>query len=364
MQGRPIGCGNPHWARGHTPQQRHAICVQRLLAAGASCLGTTWLDEFAFGLSGENPWGGTPTNPGAPGRIPGGSSSGSAVAVARGEVDLALGTDTAGSVRVPASWCGIGGLRPSHGLIPLQGVAPLAPSLDTVGLFASSSAVLRAGATVLLGERAAPAAPVRALGWLAELWELAEPAAAALLRQQAQALAERLRLPLERWSLADLGVAEPADLRHCLQAVQWAEIEQSLAALPADLPVGPVLRRNLQLVAERDRSATAPARRERARLRRRLHSMLGPPQSPVLLLLPATPGVAPPLGSLGLDRSVDGVLQRLLSLTALASLGGLPQISLPGARLDGLPLGLGVASAPGCDATLLALEWPLDGPAA
>ncbi|MEB3332118.1 MAG: amidase family protein [Synechococcaceae cyanobacterium] len=359
VQGCVMSSGNPHWGCGRTPEQQHAVCVRRLLEAGASCLGTTWLDEFAFGLSGENPWGGTPANPAAPGRIPGGSSSGSAVVVARGEVDLALGTDTAGSVRVPASWCGIGGLRPSHGLIPMEGVAPLAPSLDTIGLFAARSDVLRAGATVLLAGAAAPAAPVRALGLLAELWELAEPAAAALLLEQAQSLAQRLRLPLQRWSLAELGVAEPADLRRTLQAVQWAEIEQSLAALPADLPIGPVLRRNRLLVAERDRQATAPAERERERLRRRLQEWLGPAESPALLLLPATPGVAPPLSSLGIDRSVDHVLQCLLTLNALASLAGLPQISLPGPRLNGLPLGLGVISAAGCDLTLLQLEWPL-----
>ena len=402
VRGCVMGCGNPHWAARQESSRVSAPAVQQLLAAGARCLGTTWLDEFAFGLAGENAWGGTPPNPRAPGRIPGGSSSGSASAVALGEADLALGTDTAGSIRAPASWCGLWGLRPSHGAVCTEGVAPLAPSLDTVGLFASSRETLRLGMATLLEpigsynsgvhlsldptataattpslnapfstadqslDGPAPsiaadliAAP-HAIGWIPELWALADSAVAAPLELQARSLAEQLGLPLQRWPLADLGIGSPEELQRLLEAVQWAEIEQCLAQLPSDLPVGPTLARNRALVAGRDRSLLAGALISRQALRDRLHQLLAPASSgggPALLLLPCTPTVAPPCGSLGSDRSTNTVIQRLLQLGALASLAGLPQLARPGSvdLEHGLPVGLGVLTHAGGDRLLLHL---------
>ncbi len=367
VRGSRMGCGNPHWAALQEPSPLTAPAVQLLLAAGARCLGTTWLDEFAFGLAGENAWGGTPPNPRAPGRIPGGSSSGSAAAVALGEADLALGTDTAGSIRAPASWCGLWGLRPSHAAVSTEAVAPLAPSLDTVGLFASCRETLQQGMATLLE----PIAPmgiavtptVRAVGWIPELWALADPAVATALERQSRSLAERLGLCLQRWPLAELGIESPERLQRLLEAVQWAEIEQSLAHLPSDLPVGPTLERNRALVAGRDRSLLPAALIARQALQQRLHQLLAPSASgggPALLLLPCTPTVAPPCGSLGLDRSRSTVIQRLLQLGSLASLGGLPQLAQPGAvdSEHGLPVGLGVLTHRGGDRLLLELPDP------
>ena len=362
VRGCVMGCGNPHWAARQPASTATAPAVTALLAAGARCLGTTWLDEFAFGLAGENAWGGTPPNPRAPGRIPGGSSSGSAAAVALGEVELALGTDTAGSIRAPASWCGLWGLRPSHGAVSAEGVAPLAPSLDTVGLFAASQQTLRRGMSALLNP-AAPAAAtaaVRAIGWIPELWALADPAVAAALENQARELAERLGLPLRSWPLAELAIDSPEALQRLLEAVQWAEIERSLAHLPDDLPLGPTLARNRALVAGRDRNLLAQALGDREELRQRLATLLGPTASEgsaALLLLPCTPTVAPPCGSLGSDRSANTVIQRLLRLGALASLAGLPQLAWPGAveADSGLPVGLGVLTHAGGDRLLLDL---------
>src|SRR4051794_19272950 len=150
VAGHPTGCGNPTWLAAHPPAAYSAVCVEQLLAAGAHCEGKTITDEFAFSLLGENHHYGTPLNPAAPARVPGGSSNGSASAVACGLVDFALGTDTGGSVRVPASNCGIWGWRPSHGLISVAGVMPFAPTLDTVGVFARSAELLQRVAQVLL----------------------------------------------------------------------------------------------------------------------------------------------------------------------------------------------------------------------
>ena len=153
--GHTCCCGNPDWLATHPPAERTATAVTALLAAGATLVGKTLTDELAFSLNGENDHYGTPVNPAAPDRIPGGSSNGSASAVAGELVDTALGSDTGGSVRAPASYCGIYGIRTSHGAIPLDGVMPLAPSFDTVGWFARDAEMLERVGGVLLGDGAA-----------------------------------------------------------------------------------------------------------------------------------------------------------------------------------------------------------------
>src|SRR5919205_4302788 len=142
IRGRKTGCGNPTWRDTHPPASVNAVCVEQLLGAGARCVGKTVSDELAFSLLGENHFYGTPLNPRAPDRVPGGSSSGSASAAAPRIVDFALGTDTGGSTRVPASNCGIWGFRPSRDFISVAGVNPLAPSFDTVSVFAQTADVL------------------------------------------------------------------------------------------------------------------------------------------------------------------------------------------------------------------------------
>src|ERR671927_480846 len=154
--GHKTGYGNPSWRKTHPPASVNAVCVEQLLDAGARCVGKTVSDELAFSLLGENHFYGTPLNPRAPARVPGGSSSGSASAVACGLVDFAIGTDTGGSVRVPAGNCGIWGWRPTHGLISVAGVAPLAPTFDTVGVLATNAAILERVALALIGGASLP----------------------------------------------------------------------------------------------------------------------------------------------------------------------------------------------------------------
>ncbi|XP_074326376.1 amidase 1-like isoform X2 [Apium graveolens] len=150
VEGYVTGFGNPDWARTHSAATSTAPAITALLRAGATCVGKTVLDEMAYGVSGENKHYGTPTNPSAPDRVPGGSSSGSAVAVGAGIVDFSLGTDTGGSVRIPASYCGIFGFRPSHGVIETTGVIPMAQSFDTIGWFARDPVLLNQVGRILL----------------------------------------------------------------------------------------------------------------------------------------------------------------------------------------------------------------------
>ena len=160
VAGIPTGAGNPAFLDDAPPAPRHAAAVSRLLDAGADVIGKAHTDEFAFSLSGTNAHYGTPRNPRAPGRVPGGSSSGSASAVASGIAEIALGTDTAGSIRVPASYCGVWGLRPTHGRVPLEGVLPLAPSFDTCGLLAATGELLERAGLPLLGAASSRVEPV------------------------------------------------------------------------------------------------------------------------------------------------------------------------------------------------------------
>jgi amidase len=159
VQGFVTGCGNPDWAATHMAAERSAAAVETLLKAGASLVGKTITDEISLGLLGINRFYGTPLNPRATDRVPGGSSSGSASAVAGGACDIALGTDSAGSVRVPASFCGLFGLRPTLGRIDARGMMMQSPTFDTVGYFTRDAATFTKVGAVLLGEPIVPRLP-------------------------------------------------------------------------------------------------------------------------------------------------------------------------------------------------------------
>ncbi len=163
VAGYPTGGGNHDWARMNPVPTRHAWAVEALLDAGATLVGKTVTDEISLGILGESAFDGTPTNPAAPERVPGGSSSGSAAAVAAGLCDTALGTDTGGSVRVPASFCGLFGIRPTHGRLDLSGMMRQAPSSDTTGWLAGDGETFARVSAVLLGEAIPDQLPTRLL---------------------------------------------------------------------------------------------------------------------------------------------------------------------------------------------------------
>jgi amidase len=163
VAGAKTGFGCPDWLRSHEAAARTAPAAQMLLDAGAHLVGKTHTEEMAWSLTGENAHYGTPVNVSGPGRAPGGSSSGWATVVAAGLVDFSIGSDTGGSVRLPASYCGILGLRPTHGRISLDGVCPLASSFDTCGWFARDAAVFERVGRVLLGDAAPAPKPGRLL---------------------------------------------------------------------------------------------------------------------------------------------------------------------------------------------------------
>lgn len=343
VEGAVTGAGNPDWAQAQPVAARDAACVALLRRAGAQIVGKTVTDELAFSLEGENAHHGTPVNPRAPDRLPGGSSSGSAVAVASGQADIALGTDTGGSVRVPASFCGVWAMRPTHGRIALAGVLPFAPSYDTVGWFARDADLLAGAGSALLGRTADGAAPLR-LRVAEDALALAEPATAAVLRAAACRLGARdgvnaFARPWQDWLAAYTflqGMEIQAHLGPLLRSRRpqfGSEIAGRFAGALALDPDG----------AERWRVWRAVARQE-------LHAALGRDDA---WLVPAAPGVAlPRAANPGMRRLF---YERALALGSLAGHGGLPQLVMPLARKEGLPVALSFISAPGNDERLLAL---------
>jgi len=353
IAGHVTGCANPDWAQSHPPAAAHAVCVEQCLQAGAVCVGKTHADELAFGLSGENAFYGTPRNPAAPDRVPGGSSSGSATAVAAGEADFSLGTDTGGSVRLPASNCGIWGMRPSHGRISVAGVNPLAPGFDTVGAFARDGEVLQRVMSLLLNVD--PLLAVSGRLWLLrEGFDEAEPA----VRKAFEPVLKRLagNFPSRGISLRSIdgetGISGMDNWLQVFQPIQWAEIWSALgswveAARPA---LGERTRRNFELAKGLDRRLLPPALAGRERYRAALAGFLGPED---LLCFPTAHAPAPLKGSLGLDRTQGDYFPRVLGRMAIAGIGRLPQISLPAVEVEGAPVGLSLLAAEGNDAFLL-----------
>jgi len=339
--------GNPDWLRSHAPAQRHAGAVEMLLKAGASLTGLTLTDELALSLTGENAHFGAPVNPAAPERVPGGSSSGSAVVVTRGDVDFALGTDTGGSVRVPASHTGVLGLRPTHGLIRSDGVLPLAPRFDTVGVLARSAEVLERCTGALLPDSFATE-PLRLLG-LRELTPLLDSEARTAFEQGAHALAHALHVPFE-WS--ELGAEAPpvADWLATyltLQNLQAASIHRSW--LEREQPtLGSLIARRVAWMLSTPAEMRDLAEASRARLERALSGLLSRGS---WLVLPSAPGAAPRRGLE--DDAIEEYTGRALTLAAPASLAGLPQLSLPLARVDAAPFGISLLGPPSSDRVLV-----------
>ncbi|MGA2402034.1 MAG: amidase [Syntrophobacteraceae bacterium] len=359
LGGCKTSCGNPDWGKTHPVAAANAVCVDQLLDAGAFCVGKTVSDELAFSLHGENYFYGTPLNPRAVERVPGGSSSGSASAVACGLADFALGTDTGGSVRVPASNCGIFGMRPSHGAISVAGVMPFAPSFDTVGILASSLDVLTRAASVLLAADLPDGSSIGDIHILSEALEIADPEVKAGLVVPVDRLRNLFPGKVRETSIREIdgeSAAKGLDAwceTYCV--IQWAEIWNSLGSWidEAKPAFGPRTKVSFELTKNLDRSKIGDAVRRRERYSRRMEGFLGPED---LLLLPTSPILAPLKDSAGIDRSDrsgTAYYPRTLSLTAIAGIGRLPQISLPVVEIGGVPMGLSLLAPRGRDAFLL-----------
>jgi amidase len=357
VAGHRTGFGNPKWLETHPPASVSAVCVEQVLQAGARCEGKTITDEIAFSLLGENHFYGTPLNAGAWDRIPGGSSSGSASAVSCGLVDFAFGSDTGGSVRVPASNCGIWGLRPSHDRISLAGVLPLAPSFDTVGFFARDFKVLDRVANVLLPDQNQQSSESGSptIHLVRELFELADPAARRALEvgvgNVRRAFGDRVR---------EISLAELCDDERASDLNSWLMIYRVMLGaemmschggwfVEAKPEFGPAPTAGFEYVRQLDRTRINEWVALREHYSCRLNGALA---SGDLLCLPSAPSVAPLKGSKAYDRTSD-YYYRTSALGTVAGVARLPQLSMPLCNADGAPIGLSLAAAQGFDRHLL-----------
>ena len=351
IAGTRTGFGHPVWLETHAVQTATASAVTRLTEAGASVVGKTHCDELCYSLNGINKHYGTPVNVNAPGRIPGGSSSGSAAAVAGGLVDFALGSDTGGSVRVPASYCGIFGMRPTHGAVPLDGAIAFAPSYDAAGWFARDARMLERVGQVLLGDtRAAP--PVGKLLVATDTFAHADPAAGQALRQVLRE-SESYFAGMQEIVLASEGIDRWMDSFRVIQGAEiWSTHREWIGSLHPDFGAG--IKERFVWASTIQAAAVATASAHRARLSEHLNTLLGDNR---VLAIPSTPGVAPPL-----DMPVTELERwrnRALGLLCIAGHAGLPQVSLPLVQVDGLPVGLSLIAARGNDLLLLKLAREL-----
>ena len=355
VKGYPTSAGSPHMLAMSGLKKRHAPLVAQLLKAGARFAGKTITDELAFSLNGKNAHFGAPVNAAAPERITGGSSSGSASAVSGGLVDFALGTDTGGSVRAPASYCGLFGIRPTHGRVSLKGCWPLAVSFDTPGYFTRDGAAFARIAPVFLGRDKAPL-PARPRLLLArDMFDQAVPDARAVLADAAR------RVSLTFGEMEEVTLAKDMDALYW--AFRWLQGREAWEADGAMIeryapPLGPGVVERFAFGSTVTDEQVASGARTRAAFRRALARLLG---KDGVIVMPTVPDVAP-LATTS-EADLDDFRNRALRLLCPSGLSGFPQISIPCARRDGAPLGLSIIGPPGSDLSLVELAVRIEAAA-
>lgn len=360
IAGLPTAAGNPDWLASHPIPEHTSPVVMQLLDAGAELVGKTQTDELAYSLNGLNIHYGAPLNPLNPDRLPGGSSSGSAVAVAAGDIDIGLGTDTGGSIRVPASYNGLFGIRTTHGLISSEQMVPLAPLFDTVGWFARDARTLARVGELLLPDHLSRQFPNKPIS----------------TQQRSGSLRIALLLPLQNgalWTPAHQDWLKQQSLltgfkpillnsdwlsraSQCFRTLQGRAIWQTHGDwISAHKPTfAPDIHARFQWCATLTEADQLAAEAERARLQADIDSWFTDVD---LVLLPTTPGAAPLLGAE--PEWMDNYRSQLMGLTAPAGLAGLPQVHLPVLSEQGAPCGVSLLGKRGADKVLLQLAIEL-----
>ena len=352
IKGYPTSAGQPLILAMSGIQSSTASAVDACLSAGAEFKGKTITDEFAFSMNGNNAHFGAPVNGAAPDRITGGSSSGSAAVVSHGLVHFALGSDTGGSVRAPASHCGLIGLRPTHGRISLDGCYPLSPSLDTCGWFARDIETFQRVGRVLLGEDAAPSVLSVRLIVPSDLWSLLASDVQQVYASALQRAAEIFGAPMAQPIVMESIDAMVLNLRIIQAFEAWKTNGELIRQFHP--PIGPGVRERLEWASQITTETYQSACIFRDHFRRAMRDVLA---DDGFLMLPTMPDVAPlrATNEIDLDRYRTASVQLLCT----ASLAGLPQISLPLASRSGAPLGLSLIGPPGRDRALIELSKKL-----
>ena len=311
-------------------------------------VGKTHTDELAYSLTGQNVHYGTPINPAGPDRVPGGSSNGSAAAVAGGLVDFAIGTDCGGSVRLPASYCGILGMRPSHGRVPLDGAIPFGPSFDVAGWFARDAGLFERVGRVLLDDYSEPQTPRRLLV-ARDAFDMVDQRVTEALQDAVRKATEAIG-PRENVAVSAEGLADWFETFRVVQAAEiWGNHGQWIESVKPEF--GPGVQERFEWASQVKAVDVDVEREKRSRIRGRIDDLIGEGD---VLCLPTSPRVAP-LKDTPTDDIEVRFRHQAMCLLCISGLGGLPQVSLPMACLDGLPLGLSLVARRGADLMLLSL---------
>jgi amidase len=345
VEGLRTGGGNPEWLAQQAPAAHTSLPVRALLEQGAQWIGKTVTDELTYSLAGINAHYGTPVNPSDPARIPGGSSSGSAVAVAAGHADIGLGTDCGGSIRLPASYCGIWGIRPTHGRIPADGCLTLAHSFDTVGWFARDAQTLTDVFEVLAHSKVPDHVSQPVLRVPRHMLALVEPEVSKRFSSVLSLLGN-----IEESLLLGDALSKWAQAFRVLQGAEIAQRHGAWAQAHID-SFGADVRRRMEASVEltgHDVSLAESTRTEAMRSMARAFDEPG-----VYWIVPTLPWIAPRAdASL---HEVDEVRARSQQMLCIAGLAGLPQVSMPWTMFEGAPLGMSIIGARGDDEGVLSV---------
>ena len=345
VAGHVTGGGNPDWKATHPPAERNAWIVETLVNAGATMVGKTHTDELTRGILGENAHYGTPINTKAPDRVPGGSSSGSASAVAGRLVDFALGSDTGGSVRIPASFCGLYGLRPTHGRIPLEGILMQALSYDTIGWFTRDAVTYAKVAAAVFQTEIPDFTPSR-LVIAQDAFDEADEEVSAVLLPIAEKIGE-LAGSSTTMRLSPNGLTEWAVQQNVLQSEEaWNSVKDWIDQVNPRFSFWVSERYNLAI------GLTDAQLKEAAVLRETVRARMDEVFAGGGFVCLPTAVVPAPLRGLPASAKKD-VQGRLSRLTCIAGTTGRPQLSMPLVEVNGLPVGLSIMGDRGSDEALI-----------
>lgn len=342
LAGYKTSYGSPAWRDAHPAPVHNALCVDQLLAAGARCVGKVVADEFTYSLDGESFYFGTPRNAKAPDRVPGGSSSGSAASVANGLADFSLCTDSGGSIRVPASLCGLWGMRPSLHRISEAGVLPFQPSVSTVGVLADRFDVLDAAMRVLLNAPASSMPSPRRILVLQDALEIADAAVRDRVGVALDRIVGSAGVAVEPVRFSEI-VGEACELKVCnlngLRDLQTAEFQSTVGNwIEACKPeLGFTFSMAYGNVQRFDRIAALDNMARCERLFRQINAFFAPD---TVVCFPTTPKIAPRKGSLNTLEAVMDFYDPTMTLTAFSGVARLPEISTPLMTVDDCPVGL------------------------
>jgi amidase len=347
IAGSQTSFGSPSWRDLHPAAIHSALCVDQLLNAGARCVGKVVADEFTYSLDGESQFFGTPLNPKVPDRVPGGSSSGSASSVACGLAEFSLCTDAGGSIRVPASLCGIWGMRPSLHRISEAGVLPFMPSVSTVGAVATNLDILNRAMSVLLRSSPEPVAKLQRILVLDDAFKLADEPVRQAAEIAIERISKRAGIVLEHTNFSDI-LGWDMDLTACnvaaLRNLQTMEFENTVGDwIEHNKPeLGFVFSLAYGNVQSFDRSMAFKAIDLCERLFESIRRFL---QSGTVVCFPTTPTVAPLKGALNTMEAVLDFYDRTMAVTSFSGVGRLPEISAPLLSVGECPAGLSIAAA-------------------